>query len=129
MPGAHQRLSQHQAPAPLAPFDPTILDCSGFTLWVYETALGHHIGDGSNNQYYNNTHISEAELLPGDLGFKAASDGTGTDHVLIYVGLDDEGNQLWVHCASGTGVVLNSPNYVVYYARVTGIDLESDILP
>ncbi len=105
------------------------LDCSGFVTWVYATALGHDVGDGSDAQYFNNTEITEDELLPGDMGFKADDDGYGTDHVLLYVGEDDSGNQLWVHCASGTGVVLNSPNYVVYYSRASGIDLESDVLP
>ena len=32
-----------------------------------------------------------------------------------------------VHCASGTGVVLNSPDYVTQYRRRNDIDLEGDL--
>ena len=39
------------------------------------------------------------------------------NHVLLYAGEDADGNMLWVHCASGTGVVLNSPDYVTQYRR------------
>ena len=42
---------------------------------------------------------------------------------------DADGNKLWVHCASGTGVVLNSPDYVTQYRRRNDIDLEGDLVP
>ena len=29
---------------------------------------------------------------------------------------------MWVHCASGTGVVLNSPDYVTQYRRAKNVD-------
>ena len=44
------------------------LDCSGFTDWVYKTALGQSIGTGSANQWSKSREISASELLPGDLG-------------------------------------------------------------
>lgn len=47
------------------------LDCSGFTEWVYQTALGVTLYDGSWNQWDATHAISEDELLPGDLGFMA----------------------------------------------------------
>lgn len=57
------------------------LDCSGFTTWVFNTAVGVEIGAGCNGQYPNTYGVSAAELLPGDLGFLADDDGWG--HVLI----------------------------------------------
>ena len=51
------------------------------------------------------------------------------NHVLLYAGEDADGNMLWVHCASGTGVVLNSPDYVTQYRRRNDIDLEGDLTP
>ena len=63
------------------------LDCSGFTDWVYKTALGQSIGTGSANQWSKSREISAPELLPGDLGFKAKPSDPGTNHVLMYVGL------------------------------------------
>ena len=102
------------------------LDCSGFTDWVYKTALGETLGAGTTGQWGNSTEISYSELKPGDLGFKDSPSGSGTNHVLIYVGKDGSGNDLWVHCSSGNGVVVNSPGYIKYYRRANGIDLESN---
>ena len=101
------------------------LDCSGFTDWVYKTATGRSIGTGSASQWSKSTEISEAELLPGDLGFKAKPGDPGTNHVLIYVG-EQDGEKLWVHSSSAEGgVVLNSPSYVKYYRRPSGIDFSA----
>jgi len=100
------------------------LDCTGFTEWVYKTALGENIGTGSYNQYANSTLIIKTELLPGDLGFMAIPGTVATNHVLMYAGKDSSGNLLWVHCEFGVGVHINSPNYVKYYARIKNIDLE-----
>lgn len=102
------------------------LDCSGFTDWVYKTALGQSIGTGSANQWSKSTEISASELLPGDLGFKAKPSDPGTNHVLMYVGLTSDGKRQWVHCSSSKGgVVLNTPSYVKYYRRPNGIDYSS----
>lgn len=103
------------------------LDCSGFTDWVYRTALGVSLYDGSWNQWDATHAISEEEMLPGDLGFMAAPGTVPVNHVLLYAGKDADGKQLWVHCASGSGVVLNSPDYVTQFRRRNDIDLEGDL--
>ena len=105
------------------------LDCSGFTEWVYQTALGVTLYDGSWNQWDATHAITEEELLPGDLGFMAVPGTVPVNHVLLYAGKDADGKKLWVHCASSTGVVLNSPDYVTQYRRRNDIDLEGDLLP
>lgn len=106
------------------------LDCSGFTDWVYRTALGVTLYDGSWNQWDATYAITEAELLPGDLGFMAEPGTVPVNHVLLYAGRDAEGKQLWVHCSSGAGgVALNSPNYVTQFRRRKDIDLETDFTP
>ena len=51
------------------------LDCSGFSTWVFNTAVGVDIGAGTSGQYPNSVAVSASELLPGDLGFLAESDG------------------------------------------------------
>jgi len=102
------------------------LDCSGFTDWVYKTALGQNIQMGSSNQWDHSEAITREELLPGDLGFMDIPGNVPVNHVLLFAGTGADGSLLWVHCASGTGVVLNSPDYVKYYRRVSGIDLEGD---
>ena len=83
--------------------------------------------DGSWNQWDATHAISEDELLPGDLGFMAVPGTVPVNHVLLYAGEDADGTKLWVHCASGTGVVLNSPDYVTQYRRRNDIDLEGDL--
>ena len=105
------------------------LDCSGFTHWVYKTALDIEINHGTDAQWTKCEAITEAELLPGDMGWlHAPGSSTTTNHILIYVGNFD-GQQMWVHSAGGTGVVLNSPTYVSHYRRIKDYDLETMAVP
>lgn len=103
------------------------LDCSGFTDWVYKTALGVSLYAGTWNQWDNTYAITEDELLPGDLGFMAAPGTVPVNHVLIYAGVGDNGEQMWVHCSSGSGVVLNSPDYVTQYRRPANVDFDAAV--
>jgi len=107
------------------------LDCSGFTDWVYKTAFGHSLHSGGTWSQWDNTYeITASELLPGDIGFLDRPGAVPINHVLLYAGTDSNGNMLWVHCSSsGGGVALNSPTYVKYYRRVSGIDLENLFVP
>lgn len=104
------------------------LDCSGFTDWVFKTAMGVSIKAGSWNQWDNSYAITEAELLPGDLGFMAVPGTVPVNHVLIYAGENEDGAHMWVHCTSGSGVVLNSPDYVSYYRRPINADYDAPVL-
>lgn len=103
------------------------LDCSGFTDWVYKTALGISLYNGSWNQWDNTYGITEEELLPGDLGFMAVPGTVPVNHVLIYAGVGENGEQMWVHCASGSGVVLNSPDYVTQFRRPLNVDFDAPV--
>ena len=85
------------------------LDCSGFSAWVFNTAVGVDIGAGCNGQYPNTHAVSVSELLPGDLGFLADDNGWG--HVLIFAGYGENGERMWVHSSGGEGVILNTPSY------------------
>ena len=100
------------------------LDCTGFTDWVYKTALGVNIGEGSYTQWDNSIALTKSELLPGDLGYMAVPGTVNTNHVLIYAGKDPNGNMLWVHCEFNKGVHINSPDYIKYYRRPKGVDWE-----
>lgn len=106
------------------------MDCTGYTDWVYQTALGFSLYQGSWLQWDNTYAITEAELLPGDLGFMAVPGTVPINHTLLYAGKDADGKQLWVHCSSGAGgVALNSPTYVTQFRRPIGIDLETAVVP
>ena len=104
------------------------LDCSGFTDWVYKTALGVSIQAGSWGQYTNSTPISESELLPGDLGFLMNDQGT-TSHVLIFVGYTESGARQWVHSESGAGVHVSTPRYdaELVLRRPNNVDFSQDV--
>ena len=103
------------------------LDCSGFSTWVFNTAVGVEIGAGCNGQYPNTFGISASELLPGDLGFLADDDGWG--HVLIFAGYSETGERMWVHSSGGEGVILNTPSYEgsLSYRRLSIVDYDAPI--
>ncbi len=103
------------------------LDCSGFSTWVFTTAMDVNIGAGCNGQYPNTYGISASELLPGDLGFLADDDGWG--HVLIFAGYSESGERMWVHSSSGSGVILNTPSYEgnLSYRRLSIIDYDAPV--
>lgn len=107
------------------------LDCSGFTAWVYSTALGEDIGAGTSGQYGKTTAVEKKDLLPGDLGFYKGKSGDGWNHVLMFAGYDKKGNMMWVHSSSsGGGVVLNSPSYIntLVLRRPSGIDYNAKVV-
>ena len=87
------------------------LDCSGFSDWVYKTAVGVSLYGTTWDQWGNSYEISASELLPGDLGFLMNDDGQGWNHVLVFAGYGDNGERMWVHSSGGEGVIFNSPSY------------------
>lgn len=103
------------------------LDCSGFSAWVFNTAVGVDIGAGCNGQYPNTHAVSASELLPGDLGFLADDDGWG--HVLIFAGYGENGERMWVHSSGGEGVILNTPSYEgsLSYRRLSIVDYDAPV--
>lgn len=103
------------------------LDCSGFSTWVFTTAVGVNIGAGCNGQYPNTYGISASELLPGDLGFLADGDGWG--HVLVFAGYGENGERMWVHSSGGEGVILNTPSYEgsLSYRRLSIVDYDAPV--
>lgn len=103
------------------------LDCSGFSTWVFATAVGVNIGAGCNGQYPNTYAVSASELLPGDLGFLADDDGWG--HVLIFAGYGESGERMWVHSSGGSGVILNTPSYEgsLSYRRLSIVDYDAPV--
>ena len=105
------------------------LDCSGFSSWVYLTALGVDIGAGTSGQYPNTVSVSASDLKVGDLGFLAESDGSGWNHVLVFAGYGEGGERMWVHSSGGTGVILNTPSYdsSLVLRRVKNVNLDTAV--
>lgn len=79
------------------------LDCSGFVDWVFNNLLEYVIGHGGGaaSQHGYCKPISWSEALPGDLVFYP-----GDSHVGIFVGKDESGNPLIIHCASSQNNVV-----------------------
>lgn len=107
------------------------LDCSGFSSWVYLTALGVDIGAGTSGQYPNTVSVSASDLQPGDLGFLAESNGSGWNHVLVFAGYGSGGERMWVHSSGGSGVILNTPSYnsSLVLRRVKNVDFNAPVAP
>jgi len=58
------------------------VDCSGLIMLAYDAA-GVYLPHYSGAQYASTTHISMADIQPGDLLFYGPG---GSDHVAMYVG-------------------------------------------
>lgn len=87
------------------------LDCSGFTVWAFNTALGAGTLSGGSSGQYSST-VKTSNPRPGDLGFMFKN-GT-TCHVGIYLGRDENGKMLWVHSQGGTGVCVGYCGFTAY---------------
>lgn len=94
------------------------LDCSGFVQWVYWCVLDDKLPGSTAGYAGKYTRIGHSSLQPGDLGF-ADIPGAKNNHVGIYAGQDEDGNDYWVHCNSSAGnVSYNQTNCFHYYLRV-----------
>lgn len=82
------------------------VDCSGFTTQIMKK-FGVSLSRSSRAQYASNGyHVSEQDILPGDLVFYAA-DGRNIDHVAIYAG----NNQIIHANSSKTGICMSKLHY------------------
>lgn len=103
--------------------EPTGLDCSGFTAFVYERAVGFDTlqGGGTTFQIQLCTQISKEEAKPGDLVFSAS-----LDHVMILH--HREGNtDYYIHEAGkeyGGCIISTYNSQSVIYARVNNVEFQ-----
>lgn len=80
-------------------------DCSGFTQYVFEKALGVKIRRSADEQYYQcGKKIAQNCLLPGDLVFFQTY-RPGISHVGIY-----KGGGEFIHASSSRGVTVSKLN-------------------
>lgn len=95
------------------------LDCSGFVKWAQWTALDQGYSDlnGTGGISDHCTVIGKGDLMPGDFGvlFLGGSSSTATNHTGIFLGYDEDGNMLWVHCnGSDRTVSVGTQNFRVF---------------
>ena len=103
------------------------LDCSGFTDWIYKTAVGMSLYGTNWSQWDNSFAVSAAELQPGDLGFLGGREDW--THVLMFAGYGENGQRMWVHSSGGEGVILNTPSYEAGLSlrRPSGVDFDAPV--
>lgn len=100
-----EALSHQGAPYAYGGTTPRGFDCSGFTSYVFRTALGIELPRTAAAQSGVGESVSLDSLQPGDLLFWGR--GSGVYHVAVYVG---DGS--YVHAAgSGKGVRVQSMEY------------------
>lgn len=86
------------------------IDCSKFSLAVYENVFNTTIGYNSRNQYDNVTPVRRNDLQAGDLVFFKIRSKSIT-HVGVYLG-DDK----FAHASSSKGVMVSNLNEA-YWSR------------
>lgn len=95
------------------------LDCSHFVDWVYWTVMGNNLGNtNTTGQIKMCKKISVSELQVGDLAFLMDKNGN-TTHVGIYAGINENGENIWVHeNANDNNVAINTVSYWSGYYRL-----------
>lgn len=88
------------------------IDCSKFSLTLYENVFNTTIGYNSRNQFANVTPVAKKDLQPGDLVFFNIRSKSIT-HVGVYLG-----DNKFAHASSSKGVMvsnLDEPYWKRYY--------------
>lgn len=90
------------------------IDCSAFTMTVYEKAYCYSLPRTSREQYSLCRKIAADELQEGDLVFFSIR-GRGVSHVGIYLG-----NNKFIHASVSNGVMVSDLTETYYSRRFLG---------
>jgi hypothetical protein len=88
--------------------DKSGIDCSGFSVLLYENIYNKSLPRSSKEQSVNLISVEEKELKEGDLVF-FNTNGLSISHVGIYLG-----NNKFVHASTMKGVTIDSLNFPYY---------------
>lgn len=118
-----QRLVTSAGSKSTGTYRPYGLDCSGFVDWCYKTAgIGNMLSKGGTGWQWGQSYaIDASDLQPGDLVFQNVG-ASAENHVGLYLGIDENGNNLYLHCSGSRGVVINSYSGFKYFRRVPELD-------
>lgn len=103
--------------------NPRTLDCSSFVAWSFQKAgfsdVPYTSTTGTFVSSSNFVPVSASELVPGDIGLKNMIPSGGDNHVGIYVGKDENGTQMWLHCTTSltAGSAVVSGPRIGYYTN------------
>ncbi|MBI3005857.1 MAG: C40 family peptidase [Ignavibacteriales bacterium] len=90
------------------------IDCSAYTMAVYEKSVGRKLSRSAHEQYKGGTAVSFKDLKFGDLVFFTTT-GERASHVGIYLGDD-----LFAHASVSLGVTISSLQSSYYEKRYEG---------
>lgn len=91
------------------------IDCSGFTLQVFEKSTGIKLPRSAREQYEVGEKVEREDLSFGDLVFFNTRRRSNPGHVGIYIG-DDQ----FIHSSSSLGVTISSLQEPYYKKRYVG---------
>ncbi|KAF0150882.1 MAG: spr protein product [Ignavibacteria bacterium] len=91
------------------------IDCSGFTLQVYEKSTGLKLPRSAREQFTIGEKIERDDLAFGDLVFFNTRRRSNPGHVGIYIG-DDQ----FIHSSTSLGVAISSMQEPYYKKRYVG---------
>jgi len=90
------------------------LDCSGFTLRVYDRSASRKLARSAEEQFYQGDEVERDALRFGDLVFFKTA-GRRASHVGIYI--EDD---LFAHASTTSGVTISSLESSYYTQRYVG---------
>lgn len=102
-------------------------DCSGFVCLMFRD-VGYQLSGNTAWIWENSYAIDSTDAMPGDLVFKQAPAMNGINHMGILYDNSDEEACLFMHCASGSGSVINDYDGFVMYRRLP-VWFSDDVLP
>lgn len=88
------------------------MDCSGFTMKVFQESSNYTLPHNAAAQYKLGSKVNIRQLKIGDLVFFRDIESKGVSHVGIYVG-----NDKFAHASLSKGVVYSSMNQEYYRKR------------
>lgn len=91
------------------------IDCSGFTLQVFEKSTGIKLPRSAREQYAVGEKVEREDLSFGDLVFFNTRRRSNPGHVGIYIG-DDQ----FIHSSTSLGVTISSLQETYYKKRYVG---------
>ncbi|KAB2334825.1 NlpC/P60 family protein [Cytobacillus depressus] len=109
---------------------PKGFDCSGFTKYVYEKAMGIHLPEAPEQQWLLGTPVEKKDIEIGDLVFFKDTHRPGISHVGIYAGNNQMIHASRTKTAKVTTTYLSNSFYTEKFAgirRVKHLQLSNEV--
>lgn len=100
---------------------PSHMDCSSFVTYCLRAA-GIDVKSSAYTGTYltssNFTSVNSNNLIPGDVAlYNTSTSGGSSNHIGMYLGRDNQGRQVWIHCSGGGVQIAYGPRGFKYGKR------------